>query len=159
MPRSSHRDAASPALRGVGGHLEDTPRKGARGLSDLPTRGKPQVVGIDPEAPGLVQILVPLGQAPDSEWCAIFAGPPPGYGYSLGRHSPALFHDRIELRAPPEDVGDYIRDLDARMAATNAEYERTVRPRKDAERQRRDELAGEERRRIEEAQRQIDELE
>jgi hypothetical protein len=42
-------------------------------VSDLPARGKPQVIGTDPEARGRAQIHVQLAPPPGEEWQAMLA--------------------------------------------------------------------------------------
>jgi hypothetical protein len=124
-------------------------------------RGKPQVVGIDPEASGLILIDVPLDPTPDHDWSRLFGGAglfdaPPGFSVSASMHPPSLRGSTVRLRAPDTEVERYLQSLDERIEATNAEYEKSVLP--ELERQRREEEEREEteRRRLEEAQRRLD---
>ncbi len=126
------------------------------------THGGPQVVGVDPTATGLLLIDVPLTPSPDEYWRAIFGGSgffdaPPGFSLSISMHPPRLYGDSVRLRAPDGELDRYIESLDARIAATNDEYERRVLPelerQNEVRRSEQDELKS----RLEEAQRKLDE--
>ncbi len=72
-------------------------------------------------------------------------------------HPPRLYGDSVRLRAPDGELDRYIESLDARIAATNDEYERRVLPelerQNEVRRSEQDELKS----RLEEAQRKLDE--
>jgi hypothetical protein len=126
-------------------------------------RGKPEVLGPDPEAPELLLIDVPLEPQPDEVWADIFGGRsfldgPPGAPMSEGMHLPDLRGASVRLRAPDAEVEAYLAHLDARITATNAALARRVQP--EIERQERDRLdrEGATRRRDEDARRKLDGL-
>lgn len=120
------------------------------------------MAGIDPTATGLLLIDVPLDPTPDEYWRAIFGGTgffdaPPGFSLSISMHPPRLQGNTVRLRAPDGELDKYVESLDARIAATNAEYERRVLPELERQREARMREQDELKRRLEEAQRKLDE--
>jgi hypothetical protein len=97
------------------------------------TRGTPDVIGIDPDYPGLLQVHVYLEPTPDQHWAAIFQSPS-GYGHPLSMHRPVLTHDRVEMRPPDNEVTKYVEKLDERIRLTNEQWERDVLPQLEAAR-------------------------
>src|SRR4051812_39513571 len=94
-------------------------------------RGKPDVLGPDPTAPGLLLIDVPLTPHPDRAWAEIFGGSsffdaPPGVSMSVSMHPPRLMGGKVQLRTPDAEVEKYLQHLDERITAANAEYQRRV---------------------------------
>ena len=104
-------------------------------------RGKPRVIGSDPQAPGLLVVEVDLTPRPDEPWTEIFGGgafgAPPGVSISLSTHPPELRGSTVRLTPPDDEVERYMEDLDRRIEATNEHYAQTVVP--ELERQRREE--------------------
>ncbi len=124
-------------------------------------RGKPDVLGPDPTASGLLLIDVPLTPHPDRGWAEIFSGSsffnaPPGVSLSVSMHPPRLMGGKVQLRAPDTEVENYLQHLDERIAAANTEYERRVAPELEQQRKEAEAEAEHTRRRIEDAQRRLE---
>lgn len=120
-------------------------------------RGEPRVLGVDREYSGLLNIDIPLEPTPPEGWADIFRSPP-GVGISVSMHPPEINGRTISIKPPDDEVKKYITHIDERIAAVNQFYEAQVLPelRRRAERQAEGEA--ERKRRIEEAQRQIEEM-
>src|SRR5688500_17357850 len=96
-------------------------------------RGKPNVRGPMPGSAGLLMVEVPLEPRTDEAWASIFGGrtffdAPPGVTIASGMHPPQLRGDSVLLTPPDTEIEKYVAHLDERIAATNAEYEKRVRP-------------------------------
>jgi hypothetical protein len=130
-------------------------RKWAMGIDIKLGNGK--VLGIDPQASGLVQVEVPLNPYPPDAWAQVFDQAPPGVSISLSMHPPRLYGDRVILRPPPEEVDKYMDALQQRVDATNAYYDVQVAPELERQRQRQEAEAAERQRKIDDAQRKLDE--
>jgi hypothetical protein len=125
-------------------------------------RSSTDVVGIDPEARGLILVRVQLEPAPDRHWAQIFGGnsawdAPPGHSFSISMHPPRLSGSTVTLRPPDGDVEKYLDSLDDRIACTNRHYTTVIKPQLDRERQAADQRAAEDAARLDAAKRQIDE--
>jgi hypothetical protein len=115
-----------------------------------------QVVGIDVEYPGLLSVEVTLDPEPDEDWQRIFAQQPSGESFSASMHPPRISAGRVTIRPPDDQLEKYMDALRKRVAATNADYDRIVRPKLgQLEAARQAELA-ERQHRITEAQRKLD---
>lgn len=119
--------------------------------------GKAQVLGVNEEYSGLLDVDVPLEPTPDVHWSAIFERGPSGVGYSLSMHSLRLAGSSVRLRLPDDEVDRYIEALRERVEGTNDQYERDVLPRLRNEADAAERAEADRRRRIEEAQRRLDE--
>jgi hypothetical protein len=124
-------------------------------------RGKPDVLGPDPTATGLLRIDVPLTPHPDRAWTEIFGGSsffdaPPGVSLSVSMHPPRLVGGKVQLRAPDVEVEKYLQRLDERIAAANAEYDRRVAPELERQKQEVEAETERTRNRIEDAQRRLE---
>lgn len=92
------------------------------------TRKKPMIDGVDPEAHGLLNVLIPLDCDPPDEWRCFFENPV-GVTISLDIHPPRIKGDEIWIRPPDEDMERYIRYVDERIKSANNFYEKEVLPR------------------------------
>lgn len=117
-------------------------------------RTKTEIVGIDPEAKGLIQVRVTLEPAPDPYWLEVF-GSPPGFGFSVSMHPPRISRSTVYLRAPDAEIPRYIENLDERIEATNRHYAAEVEPQLERERQRRVDAAAADQARLDAARRAI----
>jgi hypothetical protein len=120
--------------------------------------GKPEVLGVDPEASGLLDVSVPLEPRPDQYWVEIFNAGPPGVSFSVSMHPPRLSGSTVRLRPPDREVEKYLLSLQERIEGTNAEYARSVEPELRRQQEAQEADAAERQRRVEEAQRRLDEL-
>jgi hypothetical protein len=118
--------------------------------------GRPAVRGIDPDASGLMNIDVPLEPRPPDEWLQAFGGAP-GPIWPVSMHAPSLSGNTVHLRPPDDAVDQYLNALQELVDATNAYYDREIAPALERQRQRDEDAEAERQRRIEEAQRHLDE--
>jgi len=118
--------------------------------------GKARVLGIDPEASGLLNVEVPLEPKPDQYWTEIFIAGPPGPMWSISMHPPRLSGAAVFLR-PPDQEEKYLDELNKRIESTNRYYAQEIEPKLKAEQERKETDETERQRRIEEAQRRLDE--
>jgi hypothetical protein len=116
--------------------------------------GEPKVLGINKDYSGLLEVDVPLTPAPDLHWVAVFdrgAGVP----HSVSMHPPRLHGAGVRLRPPDAEVEAYMDALRQRVAATNDEYEQRILPALNAEAERGEEEAADQRRRVEDARKRL----
>jgi hypothetical protein len=119
--------------------------------------GKPKVLGIDSEASGLINVEIELEPQPDGNWLNVFRDGPPGPMWPMSMHPPRLQGSKVILRPPDNEVEMYLNALGERVEATNAYYEREIAPRLRQQEERRKADEAERQRRIEEAQKLLDE--
>ncbi len=121
------------------------------------SRGKPQAKGSDPEYRRLLRIEVELSQVPPDGWEAEFNNPE-GLSVSMSMHPPRLRGRTVYLTPQDDQLEEYVKALDDRVAAANKGYERRILPRLQAAEQARRQADEEETRRREDAQRRLDKL-
>jgi len=92
-------------------------------------RDEPRVEGVDPDAPGLLDVRIRLDAHPPDEWMEFFLRPV-GVGISVSMHPPKLFGDEIRLRPPDNEVEKYVLHVDERIAAANKRFQSEVLPRR-----------------------------
>jgi hypothetical protein len=119
--------------------------------------GPPKVVGVDGGAAGLLIVDVELTPPPPREWLQIFVAGPSGLMWPASWHPPSVRASLVTMRASDEEVEMYVGALQQRVDATNIQYEREVVPRLQLERERAEHAAGEQARRIRDAQARLDE--
>jgi hypothetical protein len=123
------------------------------------TIGKPEVVGIDPDEPELVQVRVRLEPEPNDEWLQAFVEGPPGVSYSESMHPPRMVgHDEVMLRAPDSELERYVASLREHVEGTNAYYNSEIAPELKRRREAQKAADAEEQRRLDEARRRLDAL-
>ena len=118
--------------------------------------GAARVIGTVPGTPGLLNVRIPLSQRPDQAWVQLFEHPP-DVGRPSSMHRPRLEDDTIAITPPDAELERYMEHVRECVAAANAEYERSVRPKLIREDDERDAAKHEHARRIEDAQRRLDE--
>jgi hypothetical protein len=118
--------------------------------------GKAKVRGVDPEASGLLNVDIPLEPQPPDEWLQTF-GSAPGPMWSISMHPPKLHGNTIRIRPPDNEVDKYIAALQGLVDATNAYYDRDIAPELERQARAKDDAAAGQKRRLEEAQRRLDE--
>jgi len=117
--------------------------------------GKPQVLGVNEQYSGLLDVDVPLEPSPDVHWDALFergAGVP----ISVSMHPPRLHGSTVRLRPPDSEVERYVDALRVRVEAVNDQYEREVLPALRGEAAATERAEAERTRRVEEAQERLD---
>ncbi len=120
-------------------------------------RGKPEIVGVNRQYPGLLDVRVTLDADPPDEWAAFFERPS-GVPISLSMHPPTLTGRLISLRPSDSELESYIEHIDLRIDAANRHYETESLPRIRARELREASIQAEERARIEDARRRADSL-
>ena len=120
------------------------------------TVGDAHVLGIDAEYPGLLNVEVALEPEPDQDWQRIFAQEPLGASFSLSMHPPRINGDRVTIRPPDDQLEKYMDALRVRVAATNADSDRIVRPKPEQLAPARQAELDDRQRRIAKAQQQLD---
>ena len=121
------------------------------------SRGKLQAKGSDPEYRRLLRIEVELSQTPPPGWAEEFQNPV-GLGIPMSMHPPRISGRNVYLSPPDDQVEEYVKHLDERIAAANKGYEQRVLPKVRAAEEARRQADEEEKRRREEAQRRLDKL-
>ena len=132
-------------------------------MEELPKLCKPQLIGLDPERPGLVNVFVRLDPPPDADWLKTFRQQPTASThsvYSVANLPPEVVGDRVQLRCPPKLVGACLRELEEQVEYANkggwkARDDLDMLPPEEKLKQR---SARHRRRWLEEAQQQIDAL-
>jgi hypothetical protein len=117
--------------------------------------GKPQVLGVNEQYSGLLDVDVPLEPSPDMHWDALFergAGVP----ISVSMHPPHVHGSTVRLRPPDNEVERYVDALRARVEAVNDQYEREVLPALRGKAAATERAETERARRVEEAQQRLD---
>jgi len=151
-PRSAARALATQWFRDLyGGTL-------AR-MSEQPTHvavGKARVLGIDAEYPGLLNVEVALVPVPDPQWQRIFAQGAPDEWFPHPMHPPRISGDRVTMTPPDDQLETYMEALRNRISTTNEAYDRIVGTRPDQLGPMRRAEIEEQERRIEQAQRKLD---
>lgn len=71
------------------------------------TRGKPKVLGVNQQYPGLLDISIPLSPRPDREWQALFEHPP-GVGISISMHPPRIDGGTVRITPSENEVKAYV---------------------------------------------------
>lgn len=118
--------------------------------------GKPNVVGVNREHSGLLDVEVPLAPSPDRHWTQIFNDGPPGVPYSPAREAPRLSGSVVYMRPSDDDLERSVEYLKIRVAGTNAYYNREVAPRLKQAHEAQEAEEAERARRVEEARRRLD---
>jgi hypothetical protein len=91
-------------------------------------RLKPKVVGLCPFDEQRLDVRVAFSGPVVPEWLQLFKKPE-GYTLPNGMHEPIL-HGNTEVALTPLDteLEAYVQQFDARISATNAQYEKVFRP-------------------------------
>jgi hypothetical protein len=124
-------------------------------MSDwLPIKRKSvKVEGVDPEAPGLLDVYIELSETPPPEWEDYFRNPV-GVEVSMSMHPPRLEGGDVHIRPPDKELKAYVAHVDQRIKAANERYEREVLPKFRAQNDQR----SSEQKRIDDAQDEADRL-
>ena len=88
-------------------------------------RGKIDVLGINREAPGSLNISIALTGTIQREWAQFFLHPTDAPA-ALGTQAPTLSGGSVKIYPPDDKIEAYIKDVDERIAAANARYETDV---------------------------------
>ena len=121
--------------------------------------GKPEIADIDPQASGLVRILVPLEPEPTNEWLQVFAQGPPGVSYSASMHPPQIVErNEVMLRCPDNEIERYVTNLRERVEGTNSYYNREIAPELQRRHEAREVQQVEDERRLDEARKRLEDL-
>ncbi len=91
------------------------------------SRGRPNVVGVDPRQPGRLDVRIPLVGSVNGEWTRVFEAPagvtvPPPKVQGGGEGPEA------RISPPDSQLEAYVADVDERIARANREYERAIWP-------------------------------
>ena len=121
------------------------------------TRGKPKVMGINAEGPGLLDVSVPLSSVPPPAWVQFFDSPP-DVSVSVTIHPPRLSGREVFITPPDGQIREYVAQVDTRIGAANRMYEDIELPRLREQGERQQTLHDQERVRIERAQDEVDDL-
>jgi hypothetical protein len=117
---------------------------------------KPKVVDASAGQDEFVEVEAHLDPAPADDWRVIFLRGPADVEQPLGVYQPRLDGTTLRLRVPDKHM-EYVAYLRARVEGTNAEYNREVAPRLASDHERRHQQQTDHDRRIDEAQRTLDE--
>jgi hypothetical protein len=129
-----------------------------RNVMEAVKLGDPKVEGIDSQYAGLVVVRAPLEPKPPRGWTDVFEDNPHFSGWPLSLHKPRVTGGSIEIHVPDEDVQKGLTALRKRIDWTNDKYEREVLPAlEEKDRADADAKTAHEKR-IEDAQRKLDEL-
>jgi len=120
--------------------------------------GKAELVGPDPDAPGLLQIRMSLDPLADLAWCEIFNAMPPLRSPGLHLHPPLAGSTEITGKTPDSGLEDYVAQIRERISATNDHYNDTVAPQLKAAAEERESAREQEERRLDEARRRLENL-
>jgi len=120
-------------------------------------RENPEVRGIDPQAPGLLDVTIRLRPTPPREWVELFEHPP-GVSISMAMHPPRLSGATVRIRPPDDELEAYLAHVDQRIDAANREFEERFLPQIRARAAREAQNTEQERLRIEEAKRKAQDL-
>ena len=120
--------------------------------------GKAEVKGIDSQYSGLVVVRAPVTPMPDAPWKQLFERNPHFTGWPMSLQGPKLVGSEVTIAVPDADIEKAVAALRERVAAVNSEYAQRVAPQIEAEKRRREEEEAERRKRLENAQRKLDEL-
>jgi hypothetical protein len=118
--------------------------------------GKPNVLGINEQFSGLLDVDVPLEPTPDVHWTTVFERGPSGISYSLSMHPPRIHGTGVRLCPPDSEVERYVEALRERVEATNDQYDREILLHLRSEAEATDNQRAERERRIKDAQEQLD---
>lgn len=121
------------------------------------TRGKARALGVHPENRQALAVEVDLDRLPPAGWDAFFERPE-GVGISMSMHPPRLSGRTIHIMAPDTELENYLANVDARIGAANATYEKRVLPQVRAAEAAAADAKKEEQRRLAEAQRKLEKL-
>lgn len=116
-----------------------------------------KIVGVDPQASGLLEVHIELDRDPPVEWAAMFDHPT-GIGISLSMHPPRLAYDVVHIRPPDDELEKYVAHVDEQIGHANARYANEVLPRLEAQRVCERTAEAEQARRIADAQRRAGDL-
>lgn len=97
--------------------------------------GKPRVLGVDQQYPGLLNVEIPLEPKPDTHWSEIFMRGPSDVPFSVSMHPPRLVGSKVIIRPPDDEVQRYVEYIAARVAGTNKNYAEQVEPKLRAQRE------------------------
>jgi hypothetical protein len=93
------------------------------------TAGKPELVGIYEQAPGLIRIRLPLSPRPDARWITIFNELPPGVTSSMSMHHPPQASSGSIAGLTPDDmIESYVAHIRERVAGANTYYNAEIAP-------------------------------
>jgi len=84
------------------------------------------------QGPG-ARVVFRLSPHPDEYWAALFHGDggrtkPEGYSHPMSMAHPDLTGELVAIDVPTGKVAEYVKKLDERIDATNAQYKRDVIP-------------------------------
>jgi len=89
--------------------------------------GKLRVKGINPQYSGLIDVEIDLKPTPPREWADFFSQPF-AVPTKASMHPPKLSGSMVMLRPPDNELDDYVANVDQRIEAANAFFERQVLP-------------------------------
>lgn len=99
-----------------------------------PIKDKVKAVEIDPQAPGLVIIEVPLNRRPEPEWKRFIERPEDYLGeYTVSVHSPEVEGERIILRADRRNPNPELKWAYKYIELANERYKRFLGEKKESE--------------------------
>lgn len=118
--------------------------------------GKPKVLGVNGQHSGLLNVEVPLDPRPDRYWTEIFNRGPANVEYSLSMHPLTVSGDKVRLQPPDDEVERYVEQAKRQIEGANREYAERIEPQLRAQKEAAEHAEAERRRRIEDAQRLLD---
>jgi hypothetical protein len=118
--------------------------------------GKPRVRGVNSQFSGLLDVEIPLTPQPDRYWTEIFNRGPSDVPFSLSMHPPHLYGSTVKITPPDSEVEKYVEYISARVEGTNRNYADRIEPRLRAQKEAEEREAEDRKRRIEEAQKRVD---
>ncbi len=118
---------------------------------------KPQVQGVSQEHAGLIVVRAPLDPAPNAHWKQLFETNPHFTGWPISMAKPRIYGSEAEIRVTDDAIENGVQALRARVDWVNEQYALHVQPDLDAKKQAHEQAKAQNERRIEDAQRKIDE--
>ena len=116
-----------------------------------------KVKGVDPDDTSFLVVEVTLSATPPGEWPHRFENPV-GVEVPTSMRPPKVERSVVRFRVADDQLEEYVRTLDQRIAAANAYYEDDVLPARRAAEQRKLDEASMRDQRIADAQRRVDAL-
>jgi hypothetical protein len=118
--------------------------------------GPAKVLGVVEDYPGRLCVEIPLSPRPDHVWTAIF-NRGPAVGFPAALHEPHIVGGRaVRVQPPDDELEKFIDAVFARIESTNRYYAEHVEPPMRAKQKAAERELAERRRRIQEAQRKLD---
>lgn len=119
------------------------------------------VLGVDPDAKGLLKAEIELNNTPPEKWKANFnkSIPSGDISISISMHPPKVRGNKVMIRFPDDELEKYLDHVEERIDAVNEHFENKVLPRIKAKQKKEEEEREKKEKRINKAQKRADEIE